>query len=115
MSYPKMADLISTLLEKTQSGKLNWEATAMSDTFQASFPKYAVLIFSTTHNDELDYVLQIINDYGEIVERVEDTDLLEVMSNPFITMRELHEAARRNAMGVEEALNDILDFLKPSR
>lgn len=114
MSYPKIARLVEALLTQTESGSLQWSTTEKSDTFQASFPRYSVRLYpEETNNIEFDYVLQILNDLGEIVEEVSDPDLIDVMQTPFTKMRNLHESARRSAMGVESALDDILNYLEP--
>ncbi|WP_330206609.1 hypothetical protein [Pseudomonas sp. AM14(2022)] len=115
MSYPKIAKLIETLLSQTESGALPWAQTEKSDMFQASFPRYSIRIYpQRSHNSlEPDYVLQILNDLGDIVEEVSDPDLQSVLETPFLVMRNLYEGARRSAMGVENALDEILDFLDP--
>lgn len=109
MSYPKIATLISTLLKQTSNGELQWAQTERPATFQASFPRYTVRIYPVNN----DYVLQILNDQGDTVEEIADPDLRDVMEDPYRTMGELHDSARRNAMGVESALDEILNFLDP--
>lgn len=109
MSYPKIAKLVSALLTQTSNGELNWSQTEISGMFQASFPRYSVRIYPLNN----DYILQIINELGDIVEEVSDPDLNDVLSNSYQTMGNLHDAARRNAMGVESALDDILNSLGP--
>lgn len=114
MSYPKIARLVEALLTQTENGSLQWEQTEKSDTFQASFPRYSVRLFMRYANEfEVDYVLQILNELGDIVEEVSDPDLKDVLDSAYKKMRELHETARRSAMGVESALDEILDFLEP--
>ncbi|WP_339541428.1 hypothetical protein [Pseudomonas sp. RA_5y_Pfl1_P24] len=114
MSYPKIAKLVDVLLSQTESGVLRWAATEKSDMFQASFPRYSVRLYPHERNPiEVDYILQILNELGDIVEEVSDPDLRSVMERPFDVMRRLHDAARRSAMGVETALDDILNFLEP--
>jgi hypothetical protein len=114
MSYPKIAKLVQVLLTQTEHGSLQWSTTESSDMFQASFPRYSVRLYKEVRNHmEVDYVLQILNDFGEIVEEVSDPDLVDVLDTPFNKMRDLHESARRSAMGVESALDDILNFLEP--
>lgn len=107
MSYPKIAALVRALITQTSSGELNWSQTEKTGTFQASFPRYSVRIYPKGN----DYVLQILNDLGDIVEEVTDPELGDVLNDAYTKMGELHDAARRNAMGVESALDDILGFL----
>lgn len=115
MSYPKIVKLIETLLSQTEAGTLQWAQTEKSEIFQASFPRYSIRIYPQNDRSNLqpDYFLQILNEVGEIVEVVSDPDLRDVMDMPFTKMQNLYEGARRNAMGVESALDEILDFLDP--
>lgn len=114
MSYPKIAKLVEVLLKQTATGSLQWAPTENSDMFQASFPRYSIRLYPQSKNSfDVDYVLQILNELGEIVEEVADPDLKEVLESPYIKLRDLHESARRSAMGVESALDEILDFLDP--
>ncbi|NWE39590.1 hypothetical protein HX875_08950 [Pseudomonas yamanorum] len=114
MSYPKIARLIETLLSQTEAGTLQWAQTEKSEVFQASFPRYSIRIYpENSSNFQPDYFLQILNEVGEIVEVVSDPDLRDVMDMAFTKMQNLYEGARRSAMGVESALDEILDFLDP--
>lgn len=114
MSYPKIARLIETLLSQTEAGTLQWAQTEKSEVFQASFPRYSIRIYpENSSNLQPDYFLQILNEVGEIVEVVSDPDLRDVMDMAFTKMQNLYEGARRSAMGVESALDEILDFLDP--
>jgi len=114
MSYPKMANLVLSLLRQTNNGKLGWDQTEKVDVFQASFPRYSVRIYTEQKSPfQMDYIIQIINDMGEIIEEVADTELNSVMDDAYRDMKDLFESARRNAMGVEQALDDLLDFLHP--
>lgn len=116
MSYPKIARLVNVLKSQTESGSLSWSQTEKPDMFQASFPNYSVRIFVKASNPiEQDYILQIINQLGEIVEEVSDPDLNGFMETPYKVMRDLHDSARRSAMGVENALDDILSWLTPPK
>ncbi|MDO9328151.1 MAG: hypothetical protein Q7U27_05390 [Pseudomonas sp.] len=110
MSYPKIATLVNVLLTQTSKGELNWSQTEKTGNFQASFPRYSVRIYPQGN----DYILQILNELGDIVEEVSDPELRDVLQDAYKTMGALHDAARRNAMGVESALDDILGFLDPS-
>ena len=114
MSYPKIAKLVEVLLSQTENGLLQWESTEKSEMFQASFPRYSVRLSIRYVSDiDIDYVLQILNEFGDIVEEVSDPDLKDVLESAYKKMRVLHEAARRSAMGVESALDEILSFLEP--
>jgi len=116
-----MADKLWTFMEKlkdrTDAGKVAWERTANDDVYQASFPNHAVRIFTRAGEAEfLDYVVQIVNQEGVVVEEASDVDLSKLIapSPPnyvFQFMKDLHGAARRKAMGVDRALDILIDSL----
>lgn len=115
MSNAKIAKLLNLLIEKTESGELEWEPTVKSDVFQANFPRYSVRILTREGETgfDLDIVLQIINEEGMIVESVSDPQVSDFIESAFLRMRALHASARRIAMGVDRALDEIIDFLEP--
>lgn len=107
----KLVQLILLLLKRTQEGKIDWERSARDDFFQAALPGFTVQIGEKTAQEGLDYVLLIYNDDNELVEQVRDPQLTDHMESPFETMRELHFSARRKAMGVDKALESLLQSL----
>ena len=113
MSYPKVARLILLLIEQTNDGRLSWEPTDRKDVFQANFPRYSVRILTVPAEFESDVMLQIINDEGFIVESISDPQVNSHLEGAYTKMLALHESARRSAMGVEQALDDIIGWLEP--
>ena len=117
MAYDKLLTLVQLLRDRTANGKVNWEQTSEDGVFQAAFPQYSVQIFSrsTRHRDEgregLDYVLGIFNAEGALVEEADDLQLATTITGANRLMRELHDAARRKAMGVDDALDAIIGAL----
>ncbi|MFD0738873.1 hypothetical protein ACFQZQ_06220 [Lysobacter koreensis] len=110
MSHEKIAKMLVVLRKKTEDGALTWAETEDKGIFQASFPKYAVRLFEAANpfENETDFVLQICNDNGDVVEEVRDTDLTSFFEKPYVFMRDLYELARRNAMGVDAAIDEIM-------
>lgn len=116
MSYQKIAHLVVLLSRKTKEGKLAWSATERNGVFQVSFPSHSVRIFEklVPHDEggqRLDMVAQIIDYNGDVVEEVSDEDLKGMVAGPYTTMRDMFETARRQAMGVESAIDGIIDEL----
>lgn len=118
MSYVKIADLVKTLARKTSEDKVFWVQTERPNVFQTSFPSYSVRIFDKlvmTNEDEnqqrLDMIVQIINENGDVVEEVSDEDLKGIFPGPFTVMRNMFDIARRQAMGVEKAIEEIMQAL----
>ena len=63
---------------------------------------------------EEDIVLQLFNEKGELIEEVDDTDFKVgelAPGYPFPFMAEIHAMARRAVMGVNKAIDSILDEL----
>ena len=118
MSYDKAGELVDALYEKTISGQINWEESEVPDAYQVSFPHYSVVIF-TKHNEEhnaTDYCLQIINEDGTIIETFCDLDFEGIIPKAYDKLKEIHNVARRQVLGVEEALDTILSNLhRPSK
>jgi len=108
MASDKMVELVKKLVQRTVEGKVPWEQTESDGVFQAAFPGYAVRIFSRLEENRFDYVLCLFNEEGVKIEEVTDVDLRDKIPAAFLIMKEMHDAARRKAMGVEEALDRIL-------
>lgn len=114
MSHEKIAQMIVVLKDRTDAGVISWTETEESGVFQTSFSNYSVRIFRDVNpfeQAETDFVLQIINDLGDVVEQVRDTDLTPWFQKPFVFMRDLYESARRRAMGVDDAIDEIMRAL----
>ncbi len=109
----KAVRLVEALIRETNASRLLWEETSTSETYQASFPKYSVQIFSRFNSatDEEDMVISIINEEGTTVESIADTDLAGSMETPYRQMQELHETARKTALGIDDAIDSLLEQL----
>lgn len=94
-----------------------WEATSAKNTFQTSLPKYTVRISEEPNRDTdgMDYVISIHDSNGSSIERVSDVDLSNVAAaqggSAFSAMRGLYKEARRTALGVDKAVDEIIAAL----
>ena len=119
MVDPKLTLLLRRLHKKTLESKVPWERTVDEGVFQASFKGYSVILFSRpTKQPEpdpnaIDYVLQIFNEDGVLVEEVDDLDFdkNELGQFPYIMMDEIYTSARRTVMGVDKAIDTLLKAL----
>jgi len=116
MADDKMVVLAKKLLSRTKEGKLHWEMTSHDDVYQVAFANYVVRLLSRAGSEgpEIDYIMQILNERGQLVDEVSDVDLTRLMASGetmFPAMRDLYDLARRTAMGVEQALTTLLDEL----
>lgn len=121
MTDPRLRLLVQRLHDKGLEGSVPWEKGLDEGIFQASFRDYSIKILRqpTRHHtgdpDEEDIVLQIFNEKGELIEEVDDTsfkigDFGPVYPFPF--MAEIHAMARRAVMGVNKAVDSILEQLE---
>ena len=95
------------LIQKTNNGSLRWEATAAEGVYQVSFPRFTVQI-SERGND---FVLTILNSEGTLLEEAADPEFQGKIENPFSRMQQLYVNARRQALGVDAALDELLNEL----
>ena len=118
MSYEKIARVATALSNQTLQNKITWKQTEDATTFVVSFPQYSVFISKEEFEDsygreQAAHVLRITNENGEIVEEVTSYDLQSHLSDSWGTLKEMYETARRQAMGVEKALDSILEIIDP--
>lgn len=115
MGNPKLAKILLFLADKTSAGTITWEETARPGVFQTSLSDYTIQL-SQWENEVLpedpDYMIQVRNTDGQIIDEARDEQLKEDMQEPFKIMHALYESARRVAMGVEQALDDIISGLQ---
>lgn len=119
MAYEKLAKLVTLISKKTRDGELKWEATAREDAFQVAFPDYVVQIvrpLGQAEGEEITlYVLRILNARNIVIEEVMHYDLNENFTDAHGLMSELYAAARRQALGVEKALDTLLETLEKAK
>jgi len=107
MRYAKTGRIVLKLSEMTHAGKVEWEETENEGIYMVAFRDYAVRIWRAG----ADYFIGIYNAEGVKIEEVSDVALSDDVSDAYTKMGDLYEAARRRAMGVEDALDGILDSL----
>jgi hypothetical protein len=112
MAADKYQHLVERLVAKTDRGEVDWKEAAGSDTFQVSFANYS-LTLSVSQNREGStlYVISILNSEGRTVDSFSDEDLDDGGGRYYPIMGELYHKARRQALGVDKALDEILGQL----
>jgi len=113
MATKKELLFINKLLEKTKDGSISWKRTEKADVFQVSFPEYSIRLLWRRPYEEIEYGIMIFNSEGNIISELWDEDFTELCSNPssYKLFEELYELARNEAMGVDSALNYLLNEL----
>jgi hypothetical protein len=96
------SELVSKLLDATDKRKIGWEKTAVGDRFAASYGgKWTLTVDrSTDEQDRTDYYLTITNNEGD--------EILRILDRADNDLPTLFEKARRHALNVDEALNDLM-------
>ncbi len=119
MAYDKLIRLAQLIYEKTKHGDIKWEATAEEGTFQASLANYSILIKRLSAASLMPanvllnptyFTIQICNEQGQVIEELSQN---EATAADF-KIAELFELARRMAMDVEKALDDLIGTLEGS-
>lgn len=108
----KRVGLVKGLLKKTKAKELNWEITGYETTFQTAFPEYTIQIgeYHTSYSQH-DYLITIQNKDSVDIDNISDEELYPVWNEAYKNMRELYQLARRQALGVDKVLDDLLQEL----
>lgn len=111
----KLKQLINRLREKSERGEVGWESDAGSETqYFASFPGYSVAIERTERqNGTPIFTFSILDKSGSKLESISIDDAYYNMywDRPYDELSSIFKDARRKAMNVEQALDDILRVL----
>lgn len=109
----KIRSFIEKMYRGTIDGNINWEETQYNGIYQSSFPNYSIHIMAGKENNDTPYIeITIYNDEGKVIETIrDDDDSLRDMNDSYQRMEEIYETARSQAMGLEKALDDIIDYL----
>jgi len=110
MSYSKLNKIVKKLSEKTEAEKIEWEPTALEGVFQTAFSDYTIRLGTSTVRGGVE--IYIYNYAGELMESANCDALLSFDNNIYETMSKMYGAARRQALGVDKALDDILTALE---
>lgn len=126
MNFGRQAKIVLGLVKSTASKAIEWKESPREGAFQVSFKDYSVRLSVRPNRGTVqpDYVAEIISSDGDIIDVFTDVDLagandvkddLEFQNVQwFATMRDLYSAARRQALGVDKALDAILNDLRSS-
>jgi len=109
MAEPKLIEIARLLLENTATGGVRWEKTATKGEFQTSFADYAIMIRGPSSEPSL----YLSDEDGDIVEELTSYDVYKLEAENLLGP--LYEAARRRALGADEALDQILSILRSGK
>ncbi len=117
MNLEKFIILLKRLDDK--AAELEWQVTVDERSFQTTVSQYALRISEQPPDDPdpesaPDYILSVYNQQGDVIESVSDVELaaFDRDSKAFQTMKKIYKIARSAALGLDRALDSIIDALK---
>lgn len=104
--------LIEKLIKKTTAGQANWKKTSRDTEFKLEFQKGAVVTDNWTDGEGLHVDLAILNDNGDIVERViydyeQEEDYKKIL--------EVYELAKKSYFKSDETIKNIFEELESDK
>jgi hypothetical protein len=115
MNYEKIARVIRALSRSAAAGATSWRKLDSQTAYEAEFAQYAVRISAEQTEDAnaspSKYKLEIIKD-DRVIETVTSDQLKAALPASAFILREMYDAARKKALGVEDVLDEILQSLK---
>ena len=114
MTTEKYEKIVDGLARKTANDELEWKETADPNTFQVSFVNYSITIEEryVPEQNLPDYLVTIRNSEGNAIDSFSDTFLDQRSMGYYKVMRDIYQKARRQALGVDSALDEILNELE---
>jgi hypothetical protein len=113
MAVDKLRTLINRLLNRTRTAELRWSETPSQEAFQTSFPNYSVEV----EQAEGGIFLRVYNSEGRVLDwtsdaRIGHEDKSErEQTDDAEKLEELFSLARRQALGTDRALDELLTEL----
>ncbi len=117
----KYWQLVSLLIDRSKQGTASWQPTSREGVYALSLPEYGVLISMVAGRGDLyetqDVFFQIVNSQGRVIDTFRDADVARDFDDHdqpemYRQMEQLFHDARRKALGVDEALNQLITQLK---
>ena len=118
MNDEKIVALVKKIDEKSIAGRVDWEKTVSDEEFQASLPSFVIRVRREYHNSpEPDYVISLVDRNGTELESFDDSYVSRILKgiysneNGYIYMERIFKSAKRRALGVDRAIDSIIDEL----
>ena len=106
----KLSQIAESLCARTQAGSVTWNETADPDKFVTSLEDYSIAIEAES---EYKISLQLVNSKGRPIAAMEAFRAqTPPKSTTWKTFSDLYEMARRQALKIDQALDDVLNRVK---
>lgn len=122
MAHEKQYSIVDLMIEKTKAGELTWEATFDETEFETNLKTYSLRI-----KQEYDFnlgetiTITVLGKNGNVIERFDDHELKYSQRDfrPGIeygqALADIYQLIKRRALGVEQALDDLLSELRTNK
>lgn len=123
--YPEMPDkyedrlalLVRLLDEKTQEGLVFWEVEG-EGRYSAAFEEYAVSVYKRLNpvddKAQEDVLIGICSQEGKLLDEFTDLEIESSLGDAYERMVRIYQLARRHALGVNHAIENIIAQLSDS-
>jgi hypothetical protein len=108
MANEKIIAVLKQLVKKTEAKQIIWGPTEKADVFQAAFAKATIRL---SRRQPAKIQIDIFNEEGMLVESTTDEAIAGDWPSSWTFMKEMYDQARRQAMGVDVALDSLLEEL----
>jgi hypothetical protein len=105
---PVYQSIVDSLVEQTRNRRLTWREGESKWVFLVSLERYSIKLVDSGQDIGTEYNLSLINNEGKEI----DSFTVRRLDPGFQGMQSLWESARRNALGLEEALKEIEQELR---
>jgi hypothetical protein len=116
MANSNIIDLLTTLLQATQEGRLHWTATDQEESFKIDLGAAFLEIERTLHGSDGDYLtydVAIKNDKGKTLEVEFFNQFLN--KEHFAMVESLYDLARKDALKIDKLIDSMIDKVKETR
>lgn len=118
MQSEKYRQLVDRLIVKTDRHEVEWKEGAYPESFQVSFPNYALLLREKERSQDFnapppDIMLSIIDMDGSVIDTIYNFEIdADGPERPYyLKMRDLYRIVRQQVLGADRAVEEILSEL----
>jgi hypothetical protein len=104
----KFAALADRLKYGTENGTLSWNLTDRPAAYVVEFSHYTIMIATVDDDGDGPFELTILSDEGTIIDSFKATVADRNMN---LLLGPLHETARRNSVGIDRVMDELLSEL----
>ena len=112
----RLATLVGLLDEKTRDSLVFWEETTEEGTYTADFGAYSLRVYKRLNpvddKAQEDVCIGICDRSGKLLDEFTDLEIEASLGDAYERMTRIYQMARRRALGVDHAVENIIAQLK---